>query len=129
YWPAMAGAKGNEWASDIPLNVRERIQADWVTEMEKQGVFSRENNWYIQGVEDAGHVAALDVDAMKKAAAGVKKLGLTREAQAGRELWQELLPGLMERIDFSPAQINRDFWAAVDKTAMAYADVPKWMDD
>ncbi|MCO5247290.1 MAG: hypothetical protein M9927_26280, partial [Anaerolineae bacterium] len=159
YWPAMAAVKGNEWASDIPLNVRERIQADWVREMESFQVLPRGQDWYRDyrdafmggsrvvgpapypgspAAADAGFmtreldanlVADWDIDAMKKAAAAVKKLGFTPEAQAAHELWQEIWPGLVEHIDFRPAQINRDFWAAVDKTAQAYKDVPKWMDD
>ncbi|MCO5214325.1 MAG: hypothetical protein M9936_31885, partial [Caldilinea sp.] len=185
YWPALANAGANKWsseiprsdqwnlqrfvnslggpdsswASDIPLNVRERIQADWVREMERQQLLPRGQDWYrdyrnafmggsrVEGPApypgspaaadagfmtrelDANLVADWDIDAMKRAAAAVKKLGFTPEAQAAHELWQEIWPGLVEHIDFRPAQINRDFWAAVDKTAQAYKDVPKWMDD
>ncbi len=140
--------------------MRERIQADWVREMQRQQVLPRGQDWYrdyrdafmgdkqcrgacaLSGFAggcgcrfhdepdlDANLVADWDIDAMKKAAAGVKTQGFTQAGQAARESWQEILPGLMERIDFRPAQINRDFWAAVDKTAQAYKDVPKWMDD
>ncbi|MCB0152881.1 MAG: hypothetical protein KDE01_35150, partial [Caldilineaceae bacterium] len=154
YWPAMANAGANKWsseiprsdqwnlqrfvnslggpdsswASDIPLNVRERIQADWVREMERQQVLPRGQDWYRDyrdafmggsrvvgpapypgspAAADAGFmtreldanlVADWDIDAMKKAAAGVKKLGFTPEGQAAHELWQDIWPGLVEHI-------------------------------
>lgn len=126
-WPSVGRVRGNDWAEQIPLNVRERLQNEWVNRISREGdvPFSPPTNWLSESnTTDYGYHLYRDRE-MGRNVQGPVPYNPILDAERGMQLDIDAMKAAAVAGD--DVSTHRNFWQSVREGIGNVA--PAWMDD